>query len=124
MRKIDVAFLSIIILAALIIPISLVVSHQQTKTDTIAIDARIGEDGGWSVKTIHAKVGEDLVLKLESQDVMHSFVIDELNINVSLYPGHVVYVHIPTDKAGTYTYYCGIYCSPRHFGMSGTLYIE
>ncbi len=78
----------------------------------------------FKVDEIKAKVGEDLVIMVTNDSGTHDFVIDELKISTGIIPeGETVEVIIPTDKPGTYEYYCSI-GKHRELGMKGTIVIE
>lgn len=65
----------------------------------------------------------DVTVTLPNEGVAeHTFVIDELEINVSIAPGATETVTI-NAPAGTYTYYCDV---PGHRaqGMEGTMTVE
>jgi plastocyanin len=78
----------------------------------------------FGVDTIKAKVGEKLVIKVTNDDGVHDFVIDELGVSSGkITEGDTMEITIPTDKPGTYEYYCSI-GKHRDLGMVGTLIIE
>ena len=38
--------------------------------------------------------------------------------------GEMKLVKIPTDKAGTFEFFCNVQCGPGHSDMEGTIIIE
>lgn len=72
---------------------------------------------------ITAEAGEDLAIVLTSEDILHDFVIDELDAHVAADRGETAEGGLTAEEAGTYTYYCSV---PGHrgAGMEGTLTVE
>lgn len=92
----------------------------------VEMHARMPEDGGWSPGDLSAQVGETLILRLTSDDVMHGFAIggEGLNgspISLDVEPGKVSEVSLKFDQAGKYTYYCTRWCGANHWRMRGTI---
>jgi uncharacterized cupredoxin-like copper-binding protein len=83
-----------------------------------------GEDIKFDVTTITAKVGQSVTVNLENTGALeHSFVVDELNVNILVKPGEKGTVTFTPQQAGTYTYYCHIQ-GHREAGMVGTLTVN
>lgn len=74
--------------------------------------------------TVTAKQGETVVIRLTGNEGMHSFMSKDLGINVEINPGETKDITIPTDKAGTFSFRCGVPCGPGHKEMTGTIVIE
>jgi plastocyanin len=92
-----------------------------TQTQTVNLTA---EDFTFGVKEIRVKQGEKLVVAVLNKEGTHDFVIDELEVSTGIISqGDTIEVEIPTDKPGTYEYYCSVN-SHRQMGMKGTLIIE
>jgi cytochrome c oxidase subunit 2 len=89
--------------------------------------ARVIEVGvtNWefSPKTITIKKGEKVILRLSDVDGIHSFLAADLGLNVRINPGETKDVEIPTDKAGTFSFRCGVPCGPGHNEMMGTIVV-
>jgi cytochrome c oxidase subunit II len=71
--------------------------------------------------TITVKKGVPVRLILTSQDVTHGFAIDAFKINVTVEKGKETVVDFTPDRAGTFEYYCSVFCGYGHMGMRGTL---
>jgi len=67
-----------------------------------------------------AEVGEDLAIVLTSEDMLHDFTIDELDVHVAADRGDTAEGALRADEPGTYTYYCSV-PGHRDAGMEGTL---
>jgi len=72
---------------------------------------------------LSAEVGEDIAVVLTSTDILHDFVIDELDAHVAADGGETASGGFTAQKAGTYTFYCSV---PGHraAGMEGTLTVS
>jgi mono/diheme cytochrome c family protein/plastocyanin len=91
---------------------------------TPLIHAKVAEDGGWNPDVLQAKVGEPLVLRLTSDDVIHGFGIGQKPLqSVDVLPGKVTDITLTFDKPGTYTFYCTRWCGINHWRMRGTIEI-
>ncbi|HEX8958391.1 MAG TPA: cupredoxin domain-containing protein [Solirubrobacterales bacterium] len=82
-------------------------------------------DGGWSAKEIRVKSGEEVAIRLTSEDVTHGFLIPDLGIqSAPIQAGAYQTVRFRADRPGVYTYYCYVLCSHRHGAMIGKLIVE
>jgi mono/diheme cytochrome c family protein len=90
--------------------------------DPIELHARMPENGGWSLNTIQAQVGQPIYLHITSDDVVHGFAIAKSDQPaLEIMPGEFVDTTLTFDKPGTYTYYCTRWCGPNHWRMRGTI---
>jgi cytochrome c oxidase subunit 2 len=67
---------------------------------------------------IHIPVGRPVVLKLTSDDVIHSFWAPNLHGKRDLIPGHVTSIAFQADKAGVYRGQCAEFCGYQHAYMA------
>lgn len=74
--------------------------------------------------TIKVKRGNKVVLNITSTDVEHGFAIDEYGINKTIPARKSVVIEFIADKAGTFEFYCSVYCGVGHSSMRGKLIIE
>lgn len=72
---------------------------------------------------IKIKSGGKFDINVTNQDMVHSFVINELNINLNLPRGENRVVRLGVLKKGEYEYYCAI-PGHREAGMKGVLIVE
>ncbi len=78
----------------------------------------------YNPKEIRAKKGETLKIVMTSKDMMHDFVIDDLNVKLPITKaGDTNEVTFTVDKAGTFEYYCGV-GNHRKMGQVGKLIVE
>ncbi len=71
--------------------------------------------------SITVKKGEKIKLILTSKDIYHTFTVDELGINIEVFPGQTVTKEIVPNKSGTFK----LYCVPHEsLGMVGEFSVE
>lgn len=82
-----------------------------------------GRSFAYDPSEIRARPGENLAIVLTSEDVLHDFVIDELDVYIAADVGTTKVKGLKVDKAGRYVYYCSL---PGHRagGMEGILIVE
>lgn len=91
----------------------------------IELRARMPENGGWSLESIQARVGEPLHLRMTSDDVMHGFALGKSDLApLDLLPGEWVETTLVFDRPGEYTYYCTRWCGPNHWRMRGVIQVS
>ena len=67
---------------------------------------------------IHIPVGRPVLLRLNSQDVIHSFWVPDLNGKRDLIPGKESSLWIQADSAGVYRGQCAEFCGYQHAKMA------
>lgn len=72
---------------------------------------------------ITVTAGEDIAIVLHSDDVLHDFTIDDVNVHVAAEGGETAEGGMRVDEPGEYTYYCTV-SGHREAGMEGTLVVE
>lgn len=93
----------------------------------VADDARpvevVADDFAFVPDEITGEPGENLAIVLTSEDILHDFTIDELDVHVAADVGETAEGGISDLEPGTYTYYCSV-PGHRQAGMEGTLTVE
>jgi cytochrome c oxidase subunit II len=74
-------------------------------------------NGAVTANEIHVPVGKDLVVRLESADVVHDFWAPALGRKIDATPGHPVFLRIQADAPGVYHGACAEYCGTQHAWM-------
>jgi plastocyanin/Icc-related predicted phosphoesterase len=74
--------------------------------------------------TITLKKGIAAVLELTSLDVMHGFNCPDLGVRTDINPGTVSRVKITPQKAGTFQFFCDVFCGEGHENMTGKIIVE
>ena len=72
---------------------------------------------------ITVTAGEDVAIVLRSDDLLHDFTIDEIDVHVAADRGETAEGGLRADEPGQYTYYCSV-AGHREAGMEGTLVVE
>ena len=92
----------------------------------VASDARrlaVSGDGfRFQPASITISAGEPIAIEFTSGDILHDFVIDELDAHVVAEVGETAQTGLIADRPGTYTYYCSV-PGHREAGMVGTLIV-
>ena len=72
------------------------------------------------------EVQQDDILKItfQTEDIPHSFTIDEYKIAKRATPGHPAMFEFRCDRAGTFTYYCNITTDEGCKQMKGQLIVR
>ncbi|MBZ9936990.1 cytochrome c oxidase subunit II [Mesorhizobium sp. BR1-1-16] len=67
---------------------------------------------------IHIPVGQPVKVKLESNDVIHSFWVPSLAGKEDLIPGHQNEIYLKAERPGVYRGQCAEFCGYQHAHMS------
>jgi cytochrome c oxidase subunit II len=73
---------------------------------------------------IHIPVGQPVLFKLTSTDVIHSFWVPNLHGKTDLIPGHEAVTWLRADRAGTFRGQCAEFCGHQHAHMAFTVVVE
>ena len=74
--------------------------------------------------TVKAKVGQPITFVLTSLDRIHGFKMPEFGIHSDIIPDQETRVTITPQKAGSFVFFCDIFCGDGHEDMNGTLIVE
>lgn len=66
---------------------------------------------------IEVPIGEEVVFRLTSRDVIHGFQIHNTTVNVELIPGEVAELRYTFSRPGRYPIICNQYCGLAHQNM-------
>jgi plastocyanin len=72
---------------------------------------------------IAVTAGEDIAVVLSSDDLLHDFTIDELDVHVAADRDETTDGGLRAEEPGDYTYYCSV-SGHREAGMEGALVVE
>jgi cytochrome c oxidase subunit II len=73
---------------------------------------------------VTAKVGQQIVLVLTSEDRIHGFKMPDFGIRTDIVPGQETRVPLTPDKPGNFSFHCDVFCGDGHEDMEGTLVVE
>ncbi|MBI2914410.1 MAG: hypothetical protein HYY08_00640 [Firmicutes bacterium] len=108
-----------------LLPAGLLLYERTTGTDTLDLQARVVENGGWSPAVITLAAGRTTTMRIRAMDVMHGLRIDELGIDLpELEPGKVHIVRVTPEEELNFSFSCSTYCSPFHDEMGGRLEVS
>jgi cytochrome c oxidase subunit 2 len=72
---------------------------------------------------ITVTAGEDIAIVLSSDDLLHDFTIDDIDVHVAADGGETAEGGLRADEPGEYPFYCTV-AGHREAGMEGTLVVE
>ena len=75
-------------------------------------------------ETVKVKAGRPVTLVLTSLDRIHGFKMPDLGVRTEIIPDRETRVTITPQKAGSFTFFCDVFCGDGHEEMSGTLIVE
>lgn len=70
------------------------------------------------------KVGEPVVLVLQSQDVAHGLRFAELGLDLKVPKGRTAQVTFTPTRVGDFVGHCSVFCGAGHGSMTLTLHVE
>ncbi|HEY4551618.1 MAG TPA: cytochrome c oxidase subunit II [Bacillaceae bacterium] len=77
----------------------------------------IGMTFGYNPSNIKVPAGKEIIFTLTSQDVVHSFTIDNTKVNMMAVPGRITHKSYTFEKPGKYLILCNEYCGTGHHLM-------
>ena len=127
MQNMTIRFLNTItfLSAAIILAVSFITAigslSAQTAVQTIQIHVK---RFSFDPAEITIKKGETVKLVLTSDDVTHSLLIPDLNVNAPVKKGHPAEVTITPSKPGDFQGKCGHFCGTGHGSMRFTVHVK
>ncbi|MBW3596499.1 MAG: cytochrome c oxidase subunit II [Planctomycetes bacterium] len=82
------------------------------------------DDDFFTVNDLHVPLNEDVVLQIESHDVLHSFFLPNLRVKQDVVPGMKQFVWFHANRPGVYDIVCAELCGWGHYKMKGRLTVE
>ena len=73
---------------------------------------------------LHLPVDQQVVLKMESTDVIHSFWVPEFRVKQDVVPGRVTEYRITPTLVGNYKVRCAELCGTSHFSMENAVIVD
>lgn len=80
--------------------------------------------GQREIDDLHVPQGQDVMLSMTSQDVIHSFFVPELRIKQDVLPGRYTSIWFNADRTGTFALRCSQFCGLDHSEMIGRLVVQ
>lgn len=72
---------------------------------------------GYNPAQIKVPVGKEIIFTLTSEDVVHSFTIDDTKVNMMAVPGRITHKSYTFTEPGKYLVLCNEYCGTGHHYM-------
>lgn len=108
-------------------------SQVPAKSDAVLINAK-GEQWwfdfeypGYGVRTgneIHVPLGRQVAIRLQSDNVIHSFWVPQLAAKRDMVPGRVNEIKFTAEKTGMYLGQCAEYCGDSHALMKFRVFVD
>lgn len=98
-------------------------SPQGRKPDIVVVghqwwwEMQYPDSGFTTANELHIPEKKRLLMRMESADVIHDWWVPSLGRKIDLIPGHVNYLWIEADTAGTYEGTCSEFCGAEHAWM-------
>jgi cytochrome c oxidase subunit 2 len=73
---------------------------------------------------LHIPVGQRLLARVETADVIHDFWVPNMGRKVDAIPGQQNYIYVQLDKPGLYLGTCAEYCGAQHAWMRIRVYAQ
>jgi cytochrome c oxidase subunit 2 len=75
-------------------------------------------------KELHLPVNKQVVLEMQSADVIHSFWVPEFRVKQDVVPGRVTEYRITPTLIGNYKVRCAELCGTSHYSMEGPVIVD
>ncbi len=82
------------------------------------------QDDILTVNDLHVPVGEEIVLKITSEDVLHSLFFPNLRVKQDVVPGMQQFIWFRPLQTGQFDLVCAELCGWGHYKMKGRLTVE
>jgi len=81
-------------------------------------------DTGIISEELHLPVNQQVVLQMESTDVIHSFWVPEFRVKQDVVPGRVTEYRITPTLVGSYKVRCAELCGKNHYSMESAVIVD
>jgi cytochrome c oxidase subunit 2 len=79
--------------------------------------------GRSEINELHVPVGQPIVTRMISEDVIHSFYLPAFRVKMDVLPNRYTALWFQATKIGTYHLFCAEYCGTEHAGMRGRVVV-
>ncbi len=80
-------------------------------------EVRYPNPGVITANEVHVPVGRDVLIGVDSADVIHDFWAPRLGRKIDAFPGYRNYIWIRARQAGVYNGFCAEFCGAQHAWM-------
>lgn len=81
-------------------------------------------EGRREINQLHVPVGRPVVLRMISEDVIHSFFVPAFRLKQDVLPGRYTHLWFRATKPGIYHLFCAEYCGTSHSLMRGQVVVQ
>lgn len=82
------------------------------------------EYGGFVSNELHMPIGKQVLLQMDSTDVIHSFWVPEFRVKQDVVPGRVTELRVTPILPGSYKVRCAELCGSAHYNMEGRVVVS
>lgn len=75
------------------------------------------------INELHVPVGRNILVSLNSQDVIHSFYVPAFRVKRDVVPGYTEQIWFKPDRPGRYELLCAEFCGTGHSRMRGDVIV-
>jgi cytochrome c oxidase subunit 2 len=79
--------------------------------------------GRSEINELHVPVGQPIVTRMISEDVIHSFYLPAFRVKMDVLPNRYTSLWFQATKTGTYHLFCAEYCGTEHADMRGSVVV-
>jgi cytochrome c oxidase subunit 2 len=79
--------------------------------------------GQREINSLHVPAGEDVILTMISEDVIHDFYVPAFRIKADVLPGRYTRAWFHATRPGRYHLFCAEYCGTKHAEMIGEVVV-
>ena len=80
--------------------------------------------GGIVHDELHCEVGQPVILRMQSEDVIHSCYIPVFRVKRDVVPGRIAFLWFEATQPGTYPLFCAEYCGTGHSDMNTVVVVH
>ncbi len=80
-------------------------------------------NGRREINELHVPLGQPVLLKMTSQDAIHSFYAPAFRLKQDVLPGRYTTLWFTATRLGEYHLFCAEYCGSRHSHMTGRIVV-
>ncbi len=81
-------------------------------------------EGDITTGELHVPINREIVLRMQSKDVIHAFWVPAFRIKQDIIPGQPTVLSFTPTKLGTYSIICAELCGPYHGGMRASVVVQ
>jgi cytochrome c oxidase subunit 2 len=81
-------------------------------------------EGRRELDELHVPIHQAILLRMTSEDVIHSFAVPAFRLKQDVVPGKTVAAWFEATQIGRYPIYCDQYCGTLHSGMNGEVVVQ